>query len=88
MHERRQMRQHALQPHVLRKRRRLHLAAHVKLRRPARVERRHRHARVHPFADIADLDLPDPRHHVPAVRDEKPWDRGRHHVRRDRQRAG
>ena len=68
--QRRQVAEHALQPHVLRLARRLHLAGVVVVAH-AVGQLRDRDRRVQPFADVDDVRLPDARRRVAAVRDEQ-----------------
>ena len=68
--ERRQVAEHALQPHVLRFARRLHFAG-VVIVAHAVGELGHGHRRVDAFADVDDVGLADARRRVAAVGDEQ-----------------
>ena len=69
--QRRQVAEHALQPHVLRLARRLHLAGVVVVQHAVR-ELRHRDRRVHPFADVDEVvGVLESRREPAAVRDEQ-----------------
>ncbi len=70
----REMSQHALQAHVLRFTRRLHLACVVVVE-DARRRARHCHGCGHPFACVDDLVYADPGGGISAVRHENAWQR-------------
>ena len=84
--ERREMAEHALQPHVLRLARRLHLSGVVIVQHAIR-QARHRDRRVPSFADVDVLGLAHARRRVAPVRDEHARHR-MHRAREERRAAG